>query len=137
MSDEQAGDAASAADAELAEDAFNVRADSRDLDLKPVRNLLVAEIVRDHARDFEFTHRKPQYRGAACLRRYRTACGADERTGERRLDQPQQLQDRKSTRLNSSHPSISYAVFCLKKKKKKKYILNILKKKKNKKKKKT
>src|SRR5690348_17477195 len=29
--------------------------------------------------------------------------------------------DRKSTRLNSSHPSISYAVFCLKKKKKKKY----------------
>src|SRR5207249_6269377 len=30
------------------------------------------------------------------------------------------LQDRKSTRLNSSHVSISYAVFCLKKKKKKK-----------------
>src|SRR5690242_20959158 len=29
--------------------------------------------------------------------------------------------DRKSTRLNSSHMSISYAVFCLKKKKKKKY----------------
>src|SRR5438309_6780975 len=29
------------------------------------------------------------------------------------------LQDRKSTRLNSSHSSISYAVFCLKKKKKK------------------
>src|SRR5690348_17680926 len=25
-------------------------------------------------------------------------------------------EDRKSTRLNSSHPSISYAVFCLKKK---------------------
>src|SRR5690348_2443436 len=31
---------------------------------------------------------------------------------------PQAMQtDRKSTRLNSSHPSISYAVFCLKKKK--------------------
>src|SRR5690242_21197679 len=29
--------------------------------------------------------------------------------------------DRKSTRLNSSHMSISYAVFCLKKKTKKKY----------------
>src|SRR3712207_7930695 len=27
--------------------------------------------------------------------------------------------DRKSTRLNSSHPNISYAVFCLKKKKNK------------------
>src|SRR5690348_17797296 len=32
--------------------------------------------------------------------------------------------DRKSTRLNSSHPSISYAVFCLKKKKE--LILSIL-----------
>src|SRR5689334_24168085 len=31
------------------------------------------------------------------------------------------LQDRKSTRLNSSHSSISYAVFCLKKKKKQKW----------------
>src|SRR5438309_8421794 len=30
------------------------------------------------------------------------------------------IPDRKSTRLNSSHSSISYAVFCLKKKKKKK-----------------
>src|SRR5689334_23638538 len=29
------------------------------------------------------------------------------------------VEDRKSTRLNSSHSSISYAVFCLKKKKKK------------------
>src|SRR3712207_9326875 len=29
------------------------------------------------------------------------------------------LQDRKSTRLNSSHANISYAVFCLKKKKQK------------------
>src|SRR5438128_8518417 len=30
------------------------------------------------------------------------------------------VQDRKSTRLNSSHGSISYAVFCLKKKKREK-----------------
>src|SRR5690348_17687135 len=34
--------------------------------------------------------------------------------------------DRKSTRLNSSHPSISYAVFCLKKKKKKHIITTSL-----------
>src|SRR3712207_6992775 len=34
--------------------------------------------------------------------------------GQRRVQQ-----DRKSTRLNSSHANISYAVFCLKKKKKK------------------
>src|SRR5437762_4548151 len=32
------------------------------------------------------------------------------------------IEDRKSTRLNSSHRCISYAVFCLKKKKKKKKI---------------
>src|SRR5215475_4113920 len=41
-------------------------------------------------------------------------------------------QDRKSTRLNSSHVKISYAVFCLKKKKKKKKYLFIKKKKKKK-----
>src|SRR5688572_31664523 len=34
------------------------------------------------------------------------------------LTQRAQLGDRKSTRLNSSHSQISYAVFCLKKKKK-------------------
>src|SRR5690348_17622375 len=34
--------------------------------------------------------------------------------------------DRKSTRLNSSHPSISYAVFCLNKKKKKYREMNII-----------
>src|SRR5258705_8680025 len=39
--------------------------------------------------------------------------------GKQPLDQP----DRKSTRLNSSHLGISYAVFCLKKKKKKKSII--------------
>src|SRR2546430_3196363 len=33
--------------------------------------------------------------------------------------------DRKSTRLNSSHSQISYAVFCLKKKKNKQYILHM------------
>ena len=33
-------------------------------------------------------------------------------------------QDRKSTRLNSSHVKISYAVFCLKKKKKRKKLEN-------------
>src|SRR5438034_2320132 len=33
-------------------------------------------------------------------------------------------EDRKSTRLNSSHTVISYAVFCLKKKKQRKYMPN-------------
>src|SRR5438094_2774551 len=35
------------------------------------------------------------------------------------------LRDRKSTRLNSSHRTISYAVFCLKKKKKKEKTFNL------------
>src|SRR3712207_8970880 len=35
-------------------------------------------------------------------------------------------QDRKSTRLNSSHANISYAVFCLKKKKQHKYQNSLL-----------
>src|SRR2546430_12375900 len=49
------------------------------------------------------------------------------RSLQRKLDRPsrrvefrkllcERLQDRKSTRLNSSHSQISYAVFCLKKK---------------------
>src|SRR3712207_9526886 len=33
-------------------------------------------------------------------------------------EENQMVEDRKSTRLNSSHANISYAVFCLKKKKK-------------------
>src|SRR5699024_12883691 len=37
-------------------------------------------------------------------------------TGQRVLVVDADLRDRKSTRLNSSHVSISYAVFCLKKK---------------------
>src|SRR3712207_9067752 len=39
--------------------------------------------------------------------------------GARRRSAPAVRPDRKSTRLNSSHANISYAVFCLKKKKKK------------------
>src|SRR5688572_32460769 len=46
--------------------------------------------------------------------------------GEQRLISPldwaNTRRDRKSTRLNSSHSQISYAVFCLKKKKKKRSI---------------
>src|SRR3712207_7360793 len=42
---------------------------------------------------------------------------ADLRTGEMSTgDQGRSAVDRKSTRLNSSHANISYAVFCLKKK---------------------
>src|SRR5256885_6777528 len=42
------------------------------------------------------------------------ACAGEDRASER---YPAHQKDRKSTRLNSSHLVISYAVFCLKKKK--------------------
>src|SRR5690348_18406263 len=45
-------------------------------------------------------------------------CETDERRRPARYQSRNDTQDRKSTRLNSSHPSISYAVFCLKKKNK-------------------
>src|SRR5436190_8117258 len=49
--------------------------------------------------------------------RFRLAAGRALHRADRHA-QPAAGQDRKSTRLNSSHTVISYAVFCLKKKKK-------------------
>src|SRR5947199_2103209 len=49
----------------------------------------------------------------------------DPRVGEVRFTVLAAPQDRKSTRLNSSHLGISYAVFCLKKKKKKQQHFHI------------
>src|SRR2546430_5229829 len=43
--------------------------------------------------------------------------GHEPRPGGRRRELVAPVRDRKSTRLNSSHSQISYAVFCLKKKK--------------------
>src|SRR5258708_34934905 len=56
--------------------------------------------------------------GAACRNR-QCAGGASfpGREKRRRADCTREIEDRKSTRLNSSHQIISYAVFCLKKKK--------------------
>src|SRR3712207_7535514 len=45
--------------------------------------------------------------------------GAEDRAADRGIGRPmarEEAEDRKSTRLNSSHANISYAVFCLKKK---------------------
>jgi hypothetical protein len=60
--EEQAGDAASAAYAELVEDTVQMGPDGRDFDFKPTRNLLVAEIVSDHAPDLELAYREFQDR---------------------------------------------------------------------------
>src|SRR5262245_64984047 len=47
-----------------------------------------------------------------------SAAGSEPAPTPTRLTTPRPRSDRKSTRLNSSHLGISYAVFCLKKKKK-------------------
>src|SRR3712207_7160477 len=52
------------------------------------------------------------------------ACPHCVRPSGHALATPSGGRDRKSTRLNSSHANISYAVFCLKKKKKKSHILS-------------
>src|SRR5690349_23405238 len=57
-------------------------------------------------------------RGARPRHRSDARCGRTRRASPRR-------EDRKSTRLNSSHVEISYAVFCLKKKKKKQQLMRL------------
>src|SRR5439155_13571682 len=67
---------------------------------------------------------------ALSVDRARDGCGGRSLSGRRRIDgtrrtvvqhrcRQSSAGDRKSTRLNSSHVAISYAVFCLKKKKNK------------------
>src|SRR3712207_8471874 len=56
--------------------------------------------------------------GGRELRRRLSARGRQGRGGYAHGDRGAPRGDRKSTRLNSSHANISYAVFCLKKKKK-------------------
>src|SRR5439155_18733727 len=58
------------------------------------------DLVRQPGSPGQPAHQEPPYRGVAT--------GLARRAGCKR--------DRKSTRLNSSHVAISYAVFCLKKK---------------------
>src|SRR2546422_5714581 len=65
----------------------------------------VAQHAADHVRPF-----------VGIVRR---AHDALQRVAADAIEQPGLLLDRKSTRLNSSHGYISYAVFCLKKKKEK------------------
>src|SRR2546430_11815323 len=65
---------------------------------RPPRSTLFPYTTLFRSAEIEARHRKPGARRP--LRQYRP------------------LRDRKSTRLNSSHSQISYAVFCLKKKKK-------------------
>src|SRR6266487_4641290 len=91
----------------------------------PVRGLVEAALAglvglgRDHRPDPTAPQIPPDARVAVALV-----------TGHRVRPDPRPAPDRKSTRLNSSHPSISYAVFCLKKKKQNQTSFHVLKNKK-------
>src|SRR5688572_32087239 len=73
---------------------------------------VIAELSGNVINDFEEVDvaRERRERGGAEVRNARDVDGRPNFAGVANLD-------RKSTRLNSSHSQISYAVFCLKKKK--------------------
>src|SRR5207302_8394902 len=80
--------------------------------------LFVSNTVHDHVRDrlpflFEDLGEQQVKNIARPVRVYRVRDAASKATSPRPA---LSLPDRKSTRLNSSHVKISYAVFCLKKK---------------------
>src|SRR5258708_20152040 len=83
--------------------------------LFPYTTLFRSEVPRDRERLIARPLVQAPGRGVA-----RVAAGPDHRHPHAARSQPAggALGDRKSTRLNSSHQIISYAVFCLKKKKK-------------------
>src|SRR5439155_24468040 len=82
--------------------------------LFPYTTLFRSRRVRSDQQNLRRAH---QHRGHDF--KFQRARGRDTaRRVELRPDQREVRRDRKSTRLNSSHVAISYAVFCLKKKKK-------------------
>src|SRR5207248_7311687 len=84
-----------------------------------------SDLFRQHA---GADHRHPAVQPEPQHRRRRPGRSVDDLAG-RSATSAGHAEDRKSTRLNSSHRTISYAVFCLKKKKKKKKRKQIKKKK--------
>src|SRR2546427_5510729 len=78
--------------------------------LFPYTTLFRSEQLRRHLLHPDRLPRLPRVRRRHLSERGPRALGAGRRGRGR--------EDRKSTRLNSSHSQISYAVFCLKKKKK-------------------
>src|SRR3712207_7407651 len=72
-----------------------------------VQGVAVSSYQGGHVEYFEYLVQSLAERGAGHVRVYGGGGG---------VIVPEEIEDRKSTRLNSSHANISYAVFCLKKK---------------------
>src|SRR5215204_4254988 len=92
---------------------------------RPLSRLLLASLLRMPADPDQ----KHDQRDLRHLRREAQWLHREPREPDGRREPPEAREDRKSTRLNSSHTVISYAVFCLKKKKKKEEEKKIKKKK--------
>src|SRR5204863_9992722 len=92
---------------------FPTRRSSDLLDHHEVRPDRAGPAVTHRAQALERTTRQHDYHHA---RRRPGATARTARAASRSAPRGSQATDRKSTRLNSSHVEISYAVFCLKKK---------------------
>src|SRR5438034_7549563 len=87
---------------------------------RPPRSTLFPYTTLFRSRDADGTAHRLRARAARVARGRRAPARPTRRPGARRAaGRTRHRRDRKSTRLNSSHTVISYAVFCLKKKKKK------------------
>src|SRR5437870_10622714 len=81
--------------------------------------LILSQLSRHHLDLHSFPTRRSSdltARARPCLSPSRNHCGRHSARTPRRKSQANFVADRKSTRLNSSHVAISYAVLCLKKK---------------------
>src|SRR2546430_7039599 len=87
---------------------------------RPPRSTLFpyTTLFRSHRAAQAREHRRPDV-GRRCAGRHHPAAQRAPQGGRLAMiiyKSPAEIEDRKSTRLNSSHSQISYAVFCLKKK---------------------
>src|SRR3712207_7684463 len=70
---------------------------------------------KTHERGLTLVPTRVYFKGRNAKVELALARGKEQRDKRRDLKAREQSRDRKSTRLNSSHANISYAVFCLKK----------------------
>src|SRR5688572_4423560 len=98
----------------------NVRTDWTRAEIAALFDLPFTELVFRAAEVHRAHHRAGEVQLCTLLSIKTGGCPEDCGYCSQSVSADSGVEDRKSTRLNSSHSQISYAVFCLKKKKKKK-----------------